>query len=320
MTKRIVMGLVLVCAAFSFAPCKGVVDAEFRAALKRGADYRTVLKVVDDSGVSVEGASVRATIEQLHKIYTVRGTTDTNGLFTISGRTTGNEIVIDVTKDGYYGSRREHCLIAMGAEREVRDGRWQPYGAEEELLLRRIEDPVSLPHEWFWEFRYTMERGRWIGYDILKNDFVGPIGHGDISDFEVFVEWDGRWMPGEYKGMKVCIRFPEHFAGFYEYDARNESEFIFPYHAQTNMGYRQSCEFSERVNPDGSRVVVEFDRRKCWVVRSRCRVDERGRLVAANYSVLSDIAFCCKMDGRIGFCVTGAFNPTPNDTNLEAKR
>ena len=310
------------CVLVSLVACALKKDPSYRSARRNGADYRTVLRVVDDGGHAVSDAKVRVLMGMnfIKSSYFIEGTTDTNGLFTISGRTTGNRIVIDVTKDGYYGSRREHCLIAMGAEREVRDGRWQTYGAEEELLLRRIENPVSLPHEWFWEFRYTMERGRWIGYDILKNDFVGPVGHGDIADFEVFVEWDGRWMPGEYKGMKVCIRFPEHFAGFYEYDARNESEFIFPYHAQTNVGYRQSCEFSERVNPDGSRVVVEFDRRKCWVVRSRCRVDEKGRLMAANYSVLSDIAFCCKMDGRIGFCVTGAFNPTPNDTNLEVKR
>ncbi len=310
------------CVLVSLVACALKKDPSYRSARRNGADYRTVLRVVDDGGHAVSDAKVRVLMGMnfIKSSYFIEGTTDTNGLFTISGRTTGNEIVIDVAKDGYYGSRREHCLIAMGAEREVRDGRWQPYGAEEELLLRRIENPVSLPHEWFWVFRYTMERGRWIGYDILKNDFVGPVGHGDIADFEVFVEWDGRWMPGEYKGMKVCIRFPEHFAGFYEYDARSESEFIFPYHAQTNVEYSQSCEFSERVNPDGSRVVVEFDRRKCWVVRSRCRVDEKGRLVAANYSVLSDIAFCCKMDGRIGFCVTGAFNPTPNDTNLEAKR
>ena len=38
-----------------------------------------------------------------------------------------------------------------------------------------------------------------------------------------------------------------------------------------------------------------------------------------NYSVIHDIVFSCKKGGMGGFSVTGAFNPTPNDTNLESK-
>lgn len=318
MTKRILPAFTFICAALSLAPCRGAVDAEFRAALKRGADYRTVLKVVDDSGVSVEGASVRATIEQLHKIYTVRGTTDTNGLFTISGRTTGNRIVIDVTKDGYYGSRREHCLIAMGAEHEVRDGRWQPYGAEEELFLRRIENPIRSASGYALDFRYTRKLREWVGFDLQVNDFVKPSGRGEVSDMEVFFDWDGKWLP-EYSGMGVKIRFPPP-SGYYTEAARNESEFTGPYAVKGDAFPFHDAEFSERIQEDGSRKQVHFDPSRCWVVRSRCRVDESGKLVSANYSVVLDIRFTCDRGGLAGLLVRGFSNPTPNDTNLEAKR
>lgn len=60
-----------------------------------------------------------------------------------------------------------------------------------------------------------------------------------------------------------------------------------------------------------------FDKDNCWVVRSRCQVDDEGSLVSAHYSVINNIAFGCDKGGVACICVTGAFNPTPNDTNLE---
>ena len=55
----------------------------------------------------------------------INGVTDTEGKFVIEGKTTGNEIEIDVEKEGYYRASKKECLAKMGEEYEVKDGpRW----------------------------------------------------------------------------------------------------------------------------------------------------------------------------------------------------
>ena len=51
----------------------------------------------------------------------------------------------------------------------------------------------------------TNSINKWIGYDIEQNDYVAPYGKGEKSDFEVYIDWDGRWLP-EYSGMSVKKR------------------------------------------------------------------------------------------------------------------
>ena len=318
MTKRIVMVLVLVWAAFSFAPCKGVEDAEFRAALKRGADYRTVLKVVDDSGVSVEGASVRATIEQLHKIYTVRGTTDTNGLFTISGRTTGNRIVIDVTKDGYYGSRREHCLIAMGAEHEVRDGRWQPYGAEERMELRRIRHPADLVVKGI--YIPVPMTNAWFGFNLEKATIVTSNAQ-DRADIEFWVDWDGL-PPPQSRHCACFFRTVGDPSGGYNVEKVMESLQPYPYEASTNESYAvRSVHIVDRdENHEDGGGEVPFSPKSALVLRLRPKVDADGSLKEANYGLVRTLDVGPGWKGISKVYLSYIFNPTPNDTNLEAKR
>ena len=156
-------------------------------------------------------------------------------------------------------------------------------------------------------------------YDIKENDFVAPYGNGKVSDFEVYIDWNGDWLP-MYRGMAVKIRFTEPFGGYYTYDINTDSEFKGPYTASPDSVFVDSAEFSERILDNGNREQKYFDADKCWVVRSRCKVSYDGKLVSANYSVIYDVVFTCKKGGCGGFCITGIFNPTPNDTNLEPKQ
>ena len=99
-----------------------------------------------------------------------------------------------------------------------------------------------------------------------------------------------------------------------------ESEFIGPYSASARFAYLKEASFSERMLDDGRWERNQFDQRKCWVVRTRCKVDDDGRMISANYAVVHNIELSCDQDGVAGICVIGAFNPTPNDTNLEPLR
>ncbi len=293
-------------------------DPAYLDARRNGADAKIVLKVVDDMGVVVSNATVNIFFGMNFrpKGHAISGETDKTGIFTAVGKTCGDEIEISVDKSGYYPSKRKLCYATMGRECQVKDGNWQPYCDMQQIVLRKRRNPVLT--ERFWEFRYTKAVNSWIGFDIAKNDFVHPHGKGAISDFEVFIDWNGDWLP-KYNGMALEIRFVDPFSGYYEIPANTESAFIGPYKADPVANYAQNAKFSEQVRSDGEVNESHFDKANCWVVRSRCKVDEKGELISANYTVIHDITFACKKGGIAGFSITGFFNPAPNDTNLEPR-
>lgn len=296
-------------------------DPSYRDARRNGAMAKMELRIVNDDGVPVPYANVNVFMGMNFrpKGYSITGSTDTNGVFIVEGKTCGDEIIVSVAKTGYYRTSKTFCFATMGHEREVRDGQWQPYGGVEMVVLREICNPIEMPHENFYKFKYTNAINMWIGYDIEENDFVAPNGNGKVADFEVYIDWNGEWLP-TYTGMAVKVRFSEPFSGYYTYDVNGYSEFKGPYSALPGSISLAEDEFFERILDNGRRREKRnFPSEKCWVVRSRCKVSPDGKLLEAHYSVIHDIAFTCKVGGYGGFCITGAFNPTPNDTNLESK-
>lgn len=308
--------LALPCAVFARK-----LPPEVEHAMGYGAEAKIRLKVCDDTGAPVSNASVCAGFDMLPRPHSVYGKTDTNGVCVVKGKTNGNKVVFLVGKDGYYGSRKEISYVPMWKEHDVKDGKWQPYGAVESIELRKIRNPAHLAVAHMREFNNTKEINSWIGFDLEKRDFVQPYGKGEIADFEVFFDWD-KGCFADYKGMAKRIRFTGKFSGYYQYAANAVSEFKGPYSALPDATYQQDADFYEHViidpNAYGRRYDRKvFDKNKCWVVRSRCKLDADGNLKSAHYSVINDIAFGCDKGGVACICVTGAFNPTPNDTNLE---
>ena len=168
-------------------------------------------------------------------------------------------------------------------------------------------------------FVHTKSLNEWIGYDMEIQDFVAPFGSGKDADFEVSIDWNGVWYP-VYKGMGVRLRFTEPYAGYYSCVVDEHSDFKGPYKADPNKDYQKEASFYEEKTVDRQFVRQRFDMSKCWVVRSRCKVDSEGRLIKANYSIVHRVGYSGSADRTGGFRVIGAFNPTPNDTNLEPKR
>ena len=59
--------------------------------------------------------------------------------------------------------------------------------------------------------------------------------------------------------------------------------------------------------------VCDVDADECLILRTRCHFDEKGNLVSCHYS---KIYGKIEIFGWLNF-MSSAFNPTPNDTNLE---
>lgn len=321
MKMRVKETLVLLLPVLSCLVFAGKLPPEVEHAMAYGAEAKICLKVCDDMGVPVTNASVCAVFDMLPTPHSVYGKTDTNGVCVLKGHTNGNKVRFLVGKYGYYGSQKEFSYVPMGAEHDVKDGKWQPYGAIENIELRKIRNPAHLAVAHMREFNNTKKINSWVGFDFEKMDFIHPHGKGEIADFEVFFDWDGRTF-ADYRGIAMKIKFPEKFSGYYQYEANAISEFKGPYSALPDATYQQDADFYERVINDPNAYGRRYDRKffdenKCWVVRSRCKVDADGNLVSAHYSVVNSIEFGYDKGGVVCICVTGAFNPVPNDTNLE---
>ena len=314
------MFITVSCVLVSLVACALKKDPSYRSARRNGVDYRTVLRVVDDGGHAVSDAKVRVLMGMnfIKSSYFIEGRTDTNGLFTISGRTTGNEIVIDVTKDGYYGSRREHCLIAMGAEHEVRDGRWQPYGAEERMELRRIRHPADLVVKGI--YIPVPMTNAWFGFNLEKATIVTSNAQ-DRVDIEFWVDWDGL-PPPQSRRCACFFRTVGDLSGGYNVEKVMESLQPYPYEASTNESYAvRSVHIVDRdENREDGGGEVPFSPKSALVLRLRPKVDADGSLKEANYGLVRTLDVGPGWKGVSKVYLSYIFNPTPNDTNLEAKR
>ncbi len=144
-------------------------------------------------------------------------------------------------------------------------------------------------------WKYTNATNKWVGFDLVKHDFVSPYGQGKISDIEVFYDWNGVW-DEKYDGLSIQIRFPAKFSGGYYMEKIPESEYIGVYTANSNATYQTEFSFSERAIRN-KRGRIEswkrnlFDDSKVVIVRSRCVLNDDGTLKAAHYFQLSHIRF-----------------------------
>ncbi len=122
--------------------------------------------------------------------------------------------------------------------------------------------------------------------------------------------------PDDYN-MTMEVSFTNNlYAGAYELDRTNMSEFESVYHADTNAVYRQSFVYRFDQSPvKMPEYTAQFKSDKYLVFRTRTKVDAEGRLVSALYG---------KIYGDWNFVGSGGmgmsqfvFNTRPNDTNLE---
>ncbi|MBR6588743.1 MAG: hypothetical protein IKK82_15175 [Kiritimatiellae bacterium] len=315
MKNKIVLLMVLPTVVMSvFAHKK---DPEYLKARRNGGDLRMIVSAVDDRGNAVTNASVKVLMGMnfREKAYYVTGLTDTNGQFIVEGKTTGNEVEIEIMKGGYYRGHDKLCLIAMGKEFEVTNGRWQPWGMEVNIPMRLVINPVSLVKKKGGVA--VPESDAWIGFDMKRGDWVGYGCKGEVPDFEVKLQWDGK--PVVSSDFAILeLRFVGDGAGFYMDSTTSCSDFSGVYNASTNEVYRKEfiCSTTRR---NGKIIMQEIPQGKLFVTRSRCRIDDKGVVVQANYGFVRAIMIEGGYNGKAEMFVNYRFNPTPNDTNLEPK-
>ena len=294
----------------------------FHEAYQKGAEARVEFKIIDDIGQPVAGAKVNVFFDMadLSKAREVIGTTDTNGVCFVEEKTKG-VLAIEVSRDGYYRSTDRISFITKGHHHEVKGGRWQPWGMQKEIVLKPCRNRVALHNSWkICDFPST---NVWFGYDFEKNDFVEPFGKGDASDIKLMFEWDGKNL-GKQPSTALHVAFDGQFGGGYYAGKHCQSLFPYVYSANTNdMFATKTIDYSHRFEGvpgrGGKWIDNEFDESKSLIVRTRCKVDEEGNIVMANYANITKMEFSAGWEGKGVFTIQYFFNPTPNDPNLEPK-
>ena len=308
-----IVSIAVVCVLGSHAAVAKVSDAVFQA-LTKGAQTKIELHIQDDDGTPVPDAKIKAYLGMNFrpKGTWVNGITDTNGVFVLEGKTCGDEIEVFVTKTGFYGTRLVYCYAKMGEEHDVKDGKWQPYGANEKIVRRRMLKPVELDSKGkLFDIPTT---NSWIAFDVVKMDWVHPYGNGDVNDLELKFEWDGLFQ-NVSRFQNLQLKFPNCVDGAYTSKNATYSNFMYSYAANTNAYYTNAFEFSMK-RENGRYIANKLGDDSEMLCRLRSGTNKYGKVVSCSYARFRGLDFGGGV-GKGNFYIFRDINPTPTDPNLE---
>ena len=284
-----------------------------------GAKAREILHVVDQDGLPVMNARIYGSFwpgDNGREYILINGLTNADGEYVAEGVSKW-KLTYQVTKDGYYMSNGVIDYLAATNVPVIVHGKWQPYGNKRTIVLKKMKNPENLVC-WNRTKKYVIPSyDKWLAFDLERCQFVAPYGEGTDSD--VLLRFTLNNPSRKEYHMKMEVSFTNMpYAGACQMKKDDFSDFKSVYNADTNANYLQTLVYSFDRDPQKHPVVVELEEDEYLVFRTRTKIDEKGRLISANYGVLyGQWQFVGPGGMKIPFLV---FNPTPNKTNLEPKQ
>jgi hypothetical protein len=243
---------------------------------------KITIHVIDEAGNSVERAKVGIGFGENSKRHEipVDGLTGTDGRFAATESCNGY-IGFNVTKPGFYKSvgnysfKDNHLL------------KWEPWNPEVSIILRKIENPVSMYA--MSSISYGIEMpvaGKDVGFDLIKFDWVKPYGQGVVPDFIFNITViENSNIDFEYR---LTLSFSNKFDGIQavEEQKKNNSLFLLPRFAPLD-GYTKSISVLSTGVKRGSVMSWKDTRHYIFRIRSE---EENGKFKRAMYGkIISDI-------------------------------
>lgn len=282
-------------------------------ALTYGADACEVLKVVDDKGTVVANATVMGNFH----MYDEKGNpfavyTDSRGIYVASGKCVGDWHYV-VKKGGYYETSVD-VRYYSSTNTSVRNGRWQPYGMTNTVVLKRKVKPVAMCVKSSRDGIVPPVKNEYLGFDFEKGDWVKPHGKGEVADLSMKYEYETGKVPVLHYRGSVFLSFTNKYDGAYVMKKEASSSFRSVYQAGTRAVYRQDFAFIYDRLSGAIKENSKFPDSDYLILRTRSITDESGNLISAHYSkIYGPIAA-----GGGGIYMGFYFNPNENDPNLEA--
>ena len=256
-----------------------VVGNDYETAIQVGARAKVVFRVVDDGGNPVRDARVDVGFWlPWNDRNGADGVTDSAGMFTVRGVSVG-EMVWTVEKYGYYSSRATYHFFEAFPHKEdcVRFGRWQPYGAVREVVLKRKKNPVPMLvriDEQDQEITLP-DTNTAVGFDLLKWDLCPPHGGGETSDLQIGIEGGGGYG-------RVVLALTNALDGISLQESGTQSLFRSRYRADApDIDYAKSWSREFRRKNCGLQALEDNE---YLFLRIRTKADGDGKLSGARYA------------------------------------
>jgi len=276
------------------------------------------LYIIDEAERPIEGAIVLAGFAgwQNAEDQVVKARSDTNGWAIISGRSLF-AIPLTVDKKGYYQS----TLEVFTSTWSQKDNKNIYSNQTVTIVLRKITNPIPM-------FAYkNLELlipalNSTLGLDLEVADWVYPHGKGTTAD--LFFEMNGFWNNINHHDSALTLSFPNNGDGIIGFSLNEQSHFKSPRTAPlTGYTDKHSWRISRLPDPEHPDDIIAIDEtsnRTGYVIRTRTKLDEQGRVESANYGKLyGDPKFNgATLGDPYGYILISYFmNPTTNDQNLE---
>jgi hypothetical protein len=267
-------------------------------------EWKALVKVVDEVGRPIPGADVTigyyvpAPPGKSTATSSVKGTTDTNGLFSASGRTASTDLFFGAGKKAHYRSHSGHEFANLKNDDPAK---WNPSVT---LLLKKIAHPIPMYAKLIAHGPPALNEP--VGFDLTAGDWVAPHGKGRIKDF-IFTKRYSFKSTTDYEG-KVTVTFSNQGDGIQVYQPStigNTSTLRSP-HEAPESGYEPELTRETSAHP-GQPSKFEYKPDRIYLFRVRTVLDEKGKVKSALYGkIYGDF-----MQFRY------YLDPTPNDHNIE---
>ena len=280
-----------------------------------GATADVRIKVVDDLGEAVPDATISVTFYTVpEKVDVKRGKTDAQGYFSAKGRCIG-EAYAWIRKDGYYNTKISPKFQTLTDNETESRRKWSDETVETTATLKKKRNPAKLILKGgtFQELKYPATNVV-MGLDLQRFDWCPPYGKGKYDDLQI--KYDFWRSPTNWFQVysHLDITMTNCLDGVYLVPTDDFSKMNRCYGADTNAVYLKALEYVYDRKTGNVERDVEMPRDKYMVFRTRTKVNDKGELVSANYGLIFE-----KSEYGIKLNMRTAFNPKPNDTNLECE-
>ena len=149
------------------------------------------------------------------------------------------------------------------------------------MLLKKIRNPIRLRDpDARYRYKY-LESGEWVGFDLVRGDWVPPLGNGECTD--VMIRYVREPKPdGYFKSLDISFT-NNPYAGAYLMPKDSYSEMDSVYEANANAEYVGSFRYEFERTVKGNHVIRELGYGQYLVFRIRTKTDENGKLISAHY-------------------------------------
>lgn len=268
------------------------------------------LKVLDESGMPIQGANASISFMQPKstgwggETNFVSGDTDITGIYTGQGETEQYGVYGAGAKGFYDTSLKYNGLKSVSGVIGFR--RWQPWNPTLEVVLKKIKNPIAM-YVYDTDWIELPKKGGFIGYDLIKQDWLIPHGKGITADFSLRIISDMR-ADFDYD-IDFEIAFSSELDGIQPFDTKSndgselKSDHLAP---ETNYNNNYRNKFYRKPN---TLVIDPIKEGRNYYFRTRCDDDLESCLYGKIYG---DIDFSSE---SVRF--TYYLNPTPGDRNVE---